>query len=146
MKNRIGPPRELAPVRKNAPEAHREAQREQSVEHEVDDLYPAGTPSPGRSRERRPRPRRPHTAATLLIERGVDISVVQEILGYSQLTTTKRYTHINSLGPNATGRASGSWRSGSPPRSLMVGRPGLELGTYGLKADRNYAGPCRTVL
>ncbi|WP_235854187.1 tyrosine-type recombinase/integrase [Nonomuraea aridisoli] len=34
-----------------------------------------------------------HTAATLLIEQGVDISVVQEILGHSQLTTTKRYTH-----------------------------------------------------
>ncbi|RVX45460.1 phage integrase family protein [Nonomuraea polychroma] len=37
-----------------------------------------------------------HTAATLLIEQGVDISVVQEILGYSQLTTTKRYTHITA--------------------------------------------------
>ncbi|MFD1932627.1 tyrosine-type recombinase/integrase [Nonomuraea mangrovi] len=59
-------------------------------------MYPAGTPSLGRSRERRPRPRRPHTAATLLIERGVDISVVQEILGYSQLTTTRRYTHITA--------------------------------------------------
>ncbi|MEV0311415.1 tyrosine-type recombinase/integrase [Nonomuraea fuscirosea] len=31
-----------------------------------------------------------HTAATLLIEQGVGISVVQEILGHSQLTTTKR--------------------------------------------------------
>ncbi|MEV4111946.1 tyrosine-type recombinase/integrase [Nonomuraea sp. NPDC049695] len=37
-----------------------------------------------------------HTAATLLIEQGVDISVVQEILGHSQLTTTKRYTHITA--------------------------------------------------
>ncbi|MEV6981555.1 tyrosine-type recombinase/integrase [Sphaerisporangium sp. NPDC051017] len=37
-----------------------------------------------------------HTAATLLLEQGVDISVVQEILGHSQLTTTKRYTHVTS--------------------------------------------------
>ncbi|MEV0167355.1 site-specific integrase [Nonomuraea fuscirosea] len=37
-----------------------------------------------------------HTAATLLIEQGVGISVVQEILGHSQLTTTKRYTHITA--------------------------------------------------
>ncbi|MEV1170543.1 tyrosine-type recombinase/integrase [Nonomuraea sp. NPDC049784] len=37
-----------------------------------------------------------HTAATLLIEQGMDISVVQEILGHSQLTTTKRYTHITA--------------------------------------------------
>ncbi|MGN9788464.1 tyrosine-type recombinase/integrase [Nonomuraea sp. ZG12] len=37
-----------------------------------------------------------HTAATLLIEQGVDISVVQEILGHSQLTTTKGYTHITA--------------------------------------------------
>ncbi|GII67374.1 hypothetical protein Skr01_74590 [Sphaerisporangium krabiense] len=53
-----------------------------------------------------------HTAATLLLEQGVDISVVQEILGHSQLTTTKRYTHVTSklasdaaarMGPGAVG-------------------------------------------
>ncbi|WP_408638101.1 tyrosine-type recombinase/integrase [Nonomuraea corallina] len=38
-----------------------------------------------------------HTAATtLLIEQGVDVSVAQEILEHSQLTTTKRYTHITA--------------------------------------------------
>ncbi|MFG1965886.1 tyrosine-type recombinase/integrase [Nonomuraea sp. NPDC049028] len=37
-----------------------------------------------------------HTAATLRIEQDVDISVVQEILGHSQLTTTKSYTHITA--------------------------------------------------
>ncbi|MBA3741611.1 tyrosine-type recombinase/integrase [Sporichthya sp.] len=35
-----------------------------------------------------------HTAATLLLEQGVDIRVVQEILGHSTLAMTKRYTHV----------------------------------------------------
>ena len=35
-----------------------------------------------------------HTAATLLLEHGVDIRVVQQILRHSQLSTTKRYTHV----------------------------------------------------
>ncbi len=35
-----------------------------------------------------------HTAATLLLEQGVDIRVVQEILGHSQPSTTKRYAHV----------------------------------------------------
>ncbi|MBR7831509.1 tyrosine-type recombinase/integrase [Actinospica sp. MGRD01-02] len=34
-----------------------------------------------------------HTAATLLLEQGVDIRVVQEILGHSTLAVTKKYTH-----------------------------------------------------
>ncbi|GII51357.1 hypothetical protein Psi02_77810 [Planotetraspora silvatica] len=35
-----------------------------------------------------------HTAATLLLEQGVDMRVVQVILDHSQLPTTKRYTHV----------------------------------------------------
>jgi site-specific recombinase XerD len=37
-----------------------------------------------------------HTAATLLLEQGVDISVVQEILGHSTLAVTKGYAHVTS--------------------------------------------------
>lgn len=35
-----------------------------------------------------------HTAATLLLEQGVDISLVQEILGHSTRTVTRKYTHV----------------------------------------------------
>ncbi|NAS22147.1 tyrosine-type recombinase/integrase [Herbidospora sp. NEAU-GS84] len=38
-----------------------------------------------------------HTAATLLIEQGVHIRVVQEVLGHTKVTTTERYTHVASL-------------------------------------------------
>lgn len=38
-----------------------------------------------------------HTAATLLIEKGVHIHVVQEVLGHTRVTTTERYTHVATL-------------------------------------------------
>jgi site-specific recombinase XerD len=38
-----------------------------------------------------------HTAATLLIEQGVHIRVVQEVLGHTRATTTERYTHVATL-------------------------------------------------
>ncbi|MEU7832435.1 MULTISPECIES: tyrosine-type recombinase/integrase [unclassified Nonomuraea] len=38
-----------------------------------------------------------HTAATLLIEQGVHIRVVQEILGHTRVTTTERYTHVATM-------------------------------------------------
>lgn len=37
-----------------------------------------------------------HTAGTLLVEQGVHIRVVQEILGHTRVTTTERYTHVAS--------------------------------------------------
>ncbi|MEV0797854.1 site-specific integrase [Kribbella sp. NPDC050281] len=44
-------------------------------------------------RDARPHDAR-HTAATLLPEQGVDIRVVQEILGHFSLAVTKPYTHV----------------------------------------------------
>ena len=38
-----------------------------------------------------------HTAASLLIEQGVHIRVVQEVLGHTRVTTTERYTHVATL-------------------------------------------------
>jgi len=36
-----------------------------------------------------------HTVATRLLEKGVDIKTVQEILGHSSIKVTERYTHSN---------------------------------------------------
>jgi site-specific recombinase XerD len=48
-----------------------------------------------------------HTAATLLLEQGVDIWVVQEVLGHSTLTVTKKYAHVTSrLAKEAAARMS----------------------------------------
>jgi site-specific recombinase XerD len=37
-----------------------------------------------------------HTAGTLLIEQGVHVRTVQEILGHSRITITERYMHVAS--------------------------------------------------
>jgi hypothetical protein len=85
------------------------------------------TPLPGRSREKRARPRCRHDHALLPHH--------SDTLNRSSSSHGPGSLGLTATG-NATGRASGSWRWGSPPRSLVVGRPGLEPGTYGSKVDR----------
>jgi site-specific recombinase XerD len=49
----------------------------------------------------------PVTAATLLLEQGISIRVVQQILGHSQLSQTERYTHVTTaLSQHAADRMS----------------------------------------
>lgn len=37
-----------------------------------------------------------HTAATLLLDQGVALAVVQEMLGHFDIRVTQRYTHVAS--------------------------------------------------
>ena len=37
-----------------------------------------------------------HTAATLMLQNGVDVRTLQEILGHENLNTTQIYTHVDS--------------------------------------------------
>ena len=36
-----------------------------------------------------------HTAATLMLQNGVDVRAVQEVLGHDHLNTTEIYTHVD---------------------------------------------------
>ena len=37
-----------------------------------------------------------HTAATLMLQNGVDVRAVQEVLGHDHLNTTEIYTHVDN--------------------------------------------------
>ena len=49
-----------------------------------------------------------HTAGTLLIEQGVHVRVVQEILGHSDIRITQRYTHVGSAAATEAARLIGT--------------------------------------
>jgi integrase len=54
-----------------------------------------------------------HTSATLLLEQGVDIRVVMELLGHSDLRVTTRYAHVASPLAKEAARRIGSALWGS---------------------------------
>ena len=46
-----------------------------------------------------------HTAATLMLQNGVDVRTLQEVLGHESLNTTQIYTHIDNEGLRTAARA-----------------------------------------
>ena len=46
-----------------------------------------------------------HTAATLMLQNGVDVRAVQEVLGHEHLNTTEIYTHIDNEALRVAARA-----------------------------------------
>ena len=46
-----------------------------------------------------------HTAATLMLQNGVDVRAVQEVLGHDHLNTTEIYTHIDNEGLRTAAKA-----------------------------------------
>ena len=46
-----------------------------------------------------------HTAATLMLQNGVDVRAVQEVLGHEHLNTTEIYTHIDNEGLRVAAKA-----------------------------------------
>ena len=46
-----------------------------------------------------------HTAATLMLENGVDVRTLQEVLGHEHLNTTQIYTHVNNESLRGAARA-----------------------------------------
>ncbi|MET8862296.1 site-specific integrase [Nonomuraea sp. NPDC004580] len=124
-------PPELLPILK----AHRKRQREERIaaanvweDHDLVFAQPNGRPIDPRDdwddwkelldvagvRDARVHDGR-HTAGTLLIEQGVHVRTVQEILGHSDIRLTQRYTHVASPmaadGMQRMGRA--LWGSGT---------------------------------
>jgi len=55
-----------------------------------------------------------HTAATLLLEQGVDIRFVQRLLGHSSIATTEIYTHVSDEALRASLEKAGVLKSLSP--------------------------------
>jgi site-specific recombinase XerD len=57
-----------------------------------------------------------HSAATILLNKGVALAVVQELLGHSDIRVTRSYTHVSSaLAKDAAGRMGGLLKQSREP-------------------------------
>ena len=61
-----------------------------------------------------------HTAATLMLQNGVDVRTLQEVLGHENLNTTQIYTHVD----NAELRMAASATPLSKVRRKKAAKPG----------------------
>lgn len=58
-----------------------------------------------------------HTAATLMLQNGVDVRAVQEVLGHDHLNTTEIYTHIDNESLRVAAKANPLSRVKTPKKS-----------------------------
>jgi len=61
-----------------------------------------------------------HTAATLMLQNGVDVRTLQEVLGHDHLNTTQIYTHVDNDDLRAAAKANplaSAKRRGRPPKT-----------------------------
>ena len=61
-----------------------------------------------------------HTAATLMLQNGVDVRAVQEVLGHDHLNTTQIYTHIDNEALRIAAKANPLSHVKKPKRSTDI--------------------------
>ena len=62
-----------------------------------------------------------HTAATLMLQNGVDVRTLQEVLGHDHLNTTQIYTHVDNAELRIAAKANplGKLKPGkAPPKAV----------------------------
>jgi len=64
-----------------------------------------------------------HTAATLMLQNGVDVRTLQEVLGHDHLNTTQIYTHVDSEDLRSAARANPLARVNKRPKPKTEKKP-----------------------